>query len=415
MAAADFKATVVNVGATASERNIVWYSTSSAAQSVSVAPADGSAAAIVVAASTTGASNDAGWTFNQATVTGLAPNTTYAYRVGSEADGWSTLEEFTTGGTSDFDALLFGDPQMGSGGGIPTDAEAWAANFALAAAQYPGADFVMTMGDQVNTAGDENEYAQFLSPEALDNVTLATNIGNHDNGSTSYGQHFFLPNTDPVAGAVANRPGLGNYHFVYNGVLFLSFNSNNRTDADHFAWAERVVAEHPEATWRIATFHHGPYSTASHADHHRAPRHVAAGAVEAQHRRGLRWSRPHLLPHPPAGQRPRGRRPERPQHPGEVPRRGAVVHAQLRLGLEVLQRDADDVPLQRRLPPGLQAELHPPVRDRGRPARRHPRQRRHAVRRRHPDPRPGRCDPEPGSPGRAGRRLLGRRLHPVPG
>lgn len=265
-AAVQFSSIVLNVGATASERNVVWYSDSTEAQVVELSVQGSDAAALTFEAVRTGAANVEGQTFHQATLTGLEPSTTYVYRVGSEADGWSEAHEFTTGGTGDFQVLMYGDPQIGSGGGQPSDAEAWANTLDVSITENPDADFLMTMGDQVNTAGSEAEYAGFLASDLLRQYPLATNIGNHDNGSDSYGQHFFMPNTSTTVGVPANPPreGLGNYWFTYNGVLFLSINSNQDTDDEHFAWLREVVAEQgAEADWTVLTFHHGPYSTAA--------------------------------------------------------------------------------------------------------------------------------------------------------
>lgn len=264
-AAAQFDSIVVNIGADETKRNLVWYSTSGAAQSVSVAKKGDEANARLVAPVRTAAASKTGYTYNQATIDGLEPDTTYVYKVGSEADGWSESYEFTTAGTDAFQALVFGDPQLGSGGGVPTDAGAWQNTLEVASAAHGDFDYYISMGDQVNTAGDENEYSEFLAPIQLRNGALSTNIGNHDDGHPAYGEHFFMPNTSTTAGTENGVDGIGNYWYVFNDTLFLSFNSNNRDDAAHFAWAEQVIAEHGQDTsWQIGMMHHGPYSTASH-------------------------------------------------------------------------------------------------------------------------------------------------------
>lgn len=217
----------------------------------------------------TGAANVEGQTFHQTTLTELQPGTTYEYKVGSETDGWSETHEFTTGTAGSFEVLMYGDPQMGSGGGQPTDAAAWANMLDVSTTAHPDAHFLFSMGDQVNTAGSEAEYDEFLAPDQLRQNPLATNIGNHDNGSDAYGQHFFMPNTSETVGVPGNPPreGMGNYWFVYDNTLFLSINSNQGTDDEHFAWLREVVeAEGQDVDWKVLSFHHGPYSTASHAD-----------------------------------------------------------------------------------------------------------------------------------------------------
>ena len=264
-AAAEYDSIVLNIGADDTQRNLVWYSTATEGQVVSVQEKGNAASAKIVAPVKSKAANKAGFTAHQATLEGLKASTTYEYKVGSEADGWSATYEFKTAGDDSFQFLAYGDPQMGSGGGIPTDAGAWQNNLQVSLAEYPNADFLMSLGDQVNTAGSESEYTEFLAPDELRTNALSTNIGNHDNGSDSYGQHFFMPNTSTTAGISSDREGLGNFWYEFNDTLFLSFNSNNRDDAAHFEWAKQVIAEHGQGTnWQIASMHHGPYSTASH-------------------------------------------------------------------------------------------------------------------------------------------------------
>lgn len=264
-AAAQYDSIVLNIGADDTKRNVVWYSDSTNAQVVSLAVKGDEASAREIAPVKSGAAAKAGFTYHHATMDGLKPDTTYVYKVGSEADGWSQSYEFTTAPTQNFQVLAFGDPQMGSGGGIGGDDVAWQNTLAAAEAKHPGYDYLLTVGDQVNKADSELEYSQFLSPDQLRTSPIATNIGNHDDSAVNYGQHFFMPNTSTTAGTERDYAGIGNYWYEFNDTLFLNFNSNNRDDAAHFEWAKQVIAEHGEGTnWQVATMHHGPYSTASH-------------------------------------------------------------------------------------------------------------------------------------------------------
>ncbi|TJY69190.1 metallophosphoesterase family protein [Arthrobacter sp. CAU 1506] len=262
--AAESTSTVLNVGANESERNLVWYSSSSNPQAARIAVKGNEANTTrTVLPVKSGAAQAEGQTYYQATFSDLAASTTYTYQVGSDVDGWSESYEFSTQTDGDFDFLVYGDPQIGSGGGQPTDGGAWQNTLTTSTSKFPGADFLLSVGDQVNTHDDAAEYADFLAPDQLRENALATNVGNHDVGP-SYGEHFFMPNSDPVAGA--QHPGLGNYWYVYNDVLFLSLNSNVRDNQQHFDWMEQVIAEHgQDAKWKVATWHHALYSTASHS------------------------------------------------------------------------------------------------------------------------------------------------------
>ena len=44
----------------------------------------------------------------------------------------------------------------------------------------------------------------------------------------------------------------------------MSLNSNNMSTAEHKAFMEEAIAANPDANWKIVTFHHSVYSTASH-------------------------------------------------------------------------------------------------------------------------------------------------------
>ncbi|WP_127128701.1 fibronectin type III domain-containing protein [Georgenia sp. SYP-B2076] len=262
-APAQYKATVLNIGSDATQRNVVWYSTSAGEQVARIAVKGDAATSTTVAPVRTGAAQDAGWTYHQATFEGLAPQTTYTYQVGSDVDGWSDTFEFSTQADGDFDFLVYGDAQIGSGGGQPTDGAAWQQTLTTSTERFPGADFLLSVGDQVDTDDSEAEYADFLAPDELREYPLATNVGNHDVG-IAYGEHFNMPNADPTAGA--QHAGLGDYWYIYNDVLFLSLNSNVRDNQQHFDWMRDVLAEHgQDAEWKVVTWHHGLYSTASHA------------------------------------------------------------------------------------------------------------------------------------------------------
>ena len=116
---------------------------------------------------------------------------------------------------------------------------------------------------------NETQYASFLKPEALRSLTLATNIGNHDSNGINYQEHFNLPNESSSQG---DTPASGDYWYSYNGVLFLSLNSNNMSTAEHKEFMSSAIRAYQAANngaeplWKIVTFHHSIYSTASHME-----------------------------------------------------------------------------------------------------------------------------------------------------
>lgn len=263
---------ILQVGADEASRSLSWMSESSGGGEVRWAKTselkDSALPEDAESAETTdsGLSSDLKRHFNHASMTGLDPNTEYSYQVGSDEDGFSEVAQFDTGvagGDSEF--LVFGDPQVGAGGGQPDDATGWdrTLNSALATAEDPRLFY--SLGDQVNSAGNQEEYAQYLAPEATGTIPQATTIGNHDVASKSYEQHFNRPNvSDDHAGGGAVTSG-GDYWFIDSGVLFININSNDLDTDEHAEFIDQVVAEHGDKVrWKVLGFHHSIYSTATH-------------------------------------------------------------------------------------------------------------------------------------------------------
>ncbi|XKH52033.1 S-layer homology domain-containing protein [Citricoccus nitrophenolicus] len=261
---------VMNIGATEADRNFVWYSSSdSADQQVRLMEKDSEDTIQLLDSTDTGTSKDfAELTWHHAGVTGLKPGTTYVWQAGSEAEGWSDSYEFTTQSDERLDVLVFGDTQIGSGGGIPTDGDAWQSTLDTALEGVQNPDFLLSVGDQVNIHDDRGEYSDYLAPDGVREHALATNIGNHDDGSRddeqhSYSEHFNMPNRTANPGW---NNEMGNYWYIQDDTLFVSLNSNHQVAADHEEYVRDVVAEHgQDAQWKVATWHHSLYSTASHA------------------------------------------------------------------------------------------------------------------------------------------------------
>ena len=202
---------------------------------------------------------------------GFEANSTYAYRVGNDTDGWSSTYTFKTGNQgsgADFTFLVAGDPQIGSSGNDKLDGEKWATSVNQAFAKNPDASFLFSMGDQVENGSNGDpfaEYDYFGAPQALRNLTLATELGNHDYKYDYYSGQYHLPNMSTY-GVTTGGAESGDYWFMYNGVLFMSLNSNDKTLPDHKAFMEGVLAtdEAKSATWKVVSFHHAPFSVASH-------------------------------------------------------------------------------------------------------------------------------------------------------
>lgn len=265
---------VLQVGADSASRNVSWMSESSGGGEVRWAPADELEGSDLPADAKTAATTDSGLStdlsrhFNHASMTDLSPGTEYVYQVGSEKDGFSKVHRFTTdadGGADEF--LVFGDPQVGAGGGDPDDATGWDRTLTSAVETAQDPSFFYSLGDQVNSAGSQDEYEQYLAPEETRTIPQATTIGNHDVGSKSYEQHFNRPNVSAEHGGGGLITSGGDYWFIDSGVLFININSNSSDMDAHADFIDEVVDEHgDQARWTVLGFHHSIYSTATHWD-----------------------------------------------------------------------------------------------------------------------------------------------------
>lgn len=257
------------VGKDTSEINVTWYAdvdetgTLLVAKNSEVSGNEMPADAKNFTANGT-ASNKSGYYSYQTTATGLSADTTYAYQL-VNGETKSEIRTFTTGGTGSFSFAAAGDPQIGASGSSVNDTDGWEKTLKLISGNsaFDGVDFLLSAGDQVNTASNEDQYDGYLEHDTLLDLPTATVVGNHDSGSAAYNQHFNNPNESSYGTTAAG----GDYYFVYNHVLFLALNSNNTSTAEHKAFMEQAIqaTAGQDITWKVVVFHHSIYSVASHS------------------------------------------------------------------------------------------------------------------------------------------------------
>lgn len=197
------------------------------------------------------------------TVTGLTENTTYYYQVSNDGSSWSEAEKLVTGDTSAYTMLYVGDPQIGSSGNAAHDAFNWNETLNAALEQNSDVGFILSAGDQTEKSAqnaDENkdvevEYAGYLSADALQNIPVATAIGNHEASGAYYGYHFYNPNESDLGSTTAG----GDYYFSYGKTLFIVLNSNNTNQEEHRQLMQQAIDSDKDATFRIVMFHHDIY------------------------------------------------------------------------------------------------------------------------------------------------------------
>lgn len=258
------KSVTLTMGSNETERNLTWYANTEVVGEVQYALKsamvnDEFPVNYNTAAAASAEANESGFYTNQATMTGLTANSEYVYRL-VNGETVSDTYNFETGSNNDFTFALVGDPQIGAGS-TASDIEGWDATLDVITNKLDP-DFLLSAGDQVNTASNETQYTGYLN-DVLASLTSATTVGNHDSGSAAYGQHFNLPNESTELGTTTAG---GNYWFVYNNTLFMGINSNDRSLAEHKTFMESAIAANPDVTWKTVFFHHSIYSAASHWD-----------------------------------------------------------------------------------------------------------------------------------------------------
>lgn len=260
------------VGADETQMNVTWYSDAAGTGIVKLAKqAELVNGAMPENARTFTATGNESQKLNyysyQTTMDNLEPNTTYAYQLvntGVESD----IYTFTTDGSNEFSFVFVGDPQIGASGGssadaVANDTKSWHKTLDIVEDNeiFSDAAFMLSAGDQVNTANSEHEYTGFLGHDLMTQLPLAPVIGNHDTRSNAYDQHFNVPNESAYGKTAAG----GDYSFVYNNALFLVINTNSASVAEHMDFVKSAIAANPDVDWKIVTFHHSVYTVASHS------------------------------------------------------------------------------------------------------------------------------------------------------
>ena len=298
-AAKTIKDVTLGVGDNDSMRYLTWESNSGADESVryieasklkdengtKAIPADG--ATVVKAdkrADSTGQNKDGsesvygkdGFSNYHAKIEGLKENTEYAYQIGSDAN-WSQIYYTTTQAKASdkkFSFVFAGDPQIGASKGhqVDKDTEGWKRTMDDVDSWFgKDVEFLYSAGDQINNYDpEEDEYEGYFAPKTTTSLPMAVNVGNHDNGNmkiSAYSDHYTVPSTvDSNTTTIGDQSG--DYWFEYDGALFISLNSNSMSTAAHKAYIEKAIkdytAQYGQPTWKIVTFHHSVYSTATH-------------------------------------------------------------------------------------------------------------------------------------------------------
>ncbi|MDR0293595.1 MAG: fibronectin type III domain-containing protein [Oscillospiraceae bacterium] len=210
---------------------------------------------------------------NKATVTGLAANTEYAYRVGDGTE-WSAVYNFKTGDPDGaYSVIAVADPQIGNA----KEGEAWKTTLEKAVAKAGNASFMLSAGDYADKSNSMEQWDMVTAPKVLRSLPVATAIGNHDTfdflgePNEQIGLmpiHFNWPNHTILNVTEGDKPFMragGDYYFNYGSTLYIVINTNVKDIEVHRDFMKKAVASNPNAVWTVALFHHDIYGTGDHA------------------------------------------------------------------------------------------------------------------------------------------------------
>lgn len=277
LSATPIKYLSLEVGGTDGEIRLNWMSPSSSAGQVSWYTVQNGDFQMVTA-NCSSSRTMPGYYVNKATVTGLQPGMTYAYKVGNDAGGWSPEYRYTVpeGDTKEgFTFLVTSDAQIGQDQYQEEEVsiEDWDKVVTRLTRYVPEAQFLVHTGDQVAQFGNPEEYSGFLDHLGLYRIPLVPVTGNHDvankqiseelgyGGGPYFYEHFNVPNRSEEYG-MSEYDKDGDYYFIRGNVLFIVLNSTTNQPVDiHEEYVPKVIAEHPDTRWRVIIQHYPAYSS----------------------------------------------------------------------------------------------------------------------------------------------------------
>ncbi|MFC3418722.1 metallophosphoesterase [Salinicoccus hispanicus] len=222
----------------------------------------------------------------KAKATDLEPNKTYYYKVGSEADYMSEVGQFKTSGEAGeaFKFIHYTDTQNAFWNeNVRNEAAFGADTLEHALATAGDADFVMHTGDVVEVAEVEDEWIDLYerSRSSFMQTAMAVAPGNHDEYTLQYGddpvvekfnEHVNVPVTNEAIS------GGSYYSYDYNGVHFVTLNTNDNKESDdnpegkaigqeQMDWIREDIEQAREdgAEWIVLNYHKPLYSKSYHS------------------------------------------------------------------------------------------------------------------------------------------------------
>ena len=254
-------------------RTIMWQSDSSEADAVIEYRLVGDEHTQTIGATDKAFTDDGSTTYiYEATLTGLAPNTKYEYRVGYGPDRRSDWYSLETAGGNVYDVLIYPDSQS-------ADYSQWEEIVKSSALRNPRTALYISMGDLVDNGEQAYQWRTWLnSIKPLSaNVPLATTLGNHEMYTLdwkmrepyAYLNYFAVP---PNGNETFNRRyysfDFGDVHYVVLDTMLYESNHEDNHDTHHpdlydvqVQWLRQDLAANTKK-WTVVLMHRDPFQYA---------------------------------------------------------------------------------------------------------------------------------------------------------
>lgn len=212
---------------------------------------------------------------HKALADGLAPGTTYSFRVGKEG-AWSETGSFSTAsGTKDesYSFIYITDTQAQNDEMFGVSQK----TIHSALETCPDAAFVLCNGDLVETSGSSNsewEYEQWFSTmqDVWLRKPLVVTMGNHDRSDNgNFGYHFNNSSDYNDTAEVKTTMDGTVFSFVRGDALYMVISYEDYSKPGYLeslaSWMRRQVETYSDAKWRIVSFHKNMFTgSRSHQD-----------------------------------------------------------------------------------------------------------------------------------------------------
>ncbi|WP_276166397.1 purple acid phosphatase family protein [Zobellia alginiliquefaciens] len=209
--------------------------------------------------------------FHSATATGLVPDTTYVYRVGTDAGEikgdilWSEWFQYRTASDKsgkEFSFIYFGDAQ--------NDVKSmWSRVIRNSYKQFPSVDFMLHAGDLINSQDSNLEWGEWFHAGSFIHATIPSIMtpGNHEYRDADltplWRPQFNLPKNGPegIDGVVETTYAVDYQDLKVISIDCIHFKKNEEERAAQVKWLDSVLS-HNTKKWTAITLHFPLYTPA---------------------------------------------------------------------------------------------------------------------------------------------------------